>query len=106
MLLKRTLIEVGLLAWLYKASELNSVELNQLKECFGYFIVVNLHVLFEVGARGKGLEAYVACVGFLTCVDSLMSYQVAYLQNLSILLESRKSGIDENDVQTKKKFTQ
>lgn len=48
-------------------------------------------MLFEVGARGKGFEAYVAGVGFLACVDSLMPYQVAYLQILSTLLESQCS---------------
>ncbi len=42
---------------------------------------MNLHVLFEVGARGELLLAELARVGLLTSVNSFMSYQVAYLFN-------------------------
>ena len=44
-----------------------------------YLIVVNLHVLFKVGARGEALLAKLAQVGFLSRVDALVSDQVTNL---------------------------
>ena len=42
---------------------------------------MNLHVLFEVGAGGKGFGAELAGVGLLTRVDALVTDQVTYLYN-------------------------
>jgi hypothetical protein len=45
-----------------------------------YLIVMDLHVLFEVGAGGKGFGAELAGVGLLARVDALVTDQVTYLQ--------------------------
>ena len=50
-----------------------------MKQRISYLIVVNLHVLLEVRARGELLLAELAGVGLLPRMDALVSDQIAYL---------------------------